>query len=254
MKASKEKALHDLNAIKMTMKTQNTKEEYEAMLDNFDSAEQFINHHTESNEEVERALIQRIVNEMECSIFNEEGTIDYIVIEALKEIDNLKECSVSDYEWVAYTLNIIKQCQNFIKTTEIKQALTTPKISDSEVEELFMLLEEDYMRQTYDRFGVNETYQLKDDKDWSQLKTKFQQMQQEIDRLTKYAKGFVSISHHDYKLIQENEKKNQKYKQLLDKIELKECYNPKCTLVNGVMIGESLVNILKELKSIGGNK
>ena len=136
----------------------------------------------------------------------------------------------------------------------IKKALDTPKISDSEVEELFMLLEEDYMRQTYDRFGVNETYQLKDDKDWSQLKTKFQQMQQEIDRLTKYAKGFVSISHHDYKLIQENEKKNQKYKQLLDKIELKECYNPKCTLVNGVMIGESLVNILKELKSIGGNK
>ena len=104
----------------------------------------------------------------------------------------------------------------------IKKALDTPKISDSEVEELFMLLEEDYMRQTYDRFGVNETYQLKDDKDWSQLKTKFQQMQQEIDRLTKYAKGFVSISHHDYKLIQENEKKNQQYKQLLDNTRLEE--------------------------------
>ena len=41
------------------------------------------------------------------------------------------------------------------------------------------------MRQTYDRFGVNETYQLKDDKDWKQLKTKFQKMQQENEKLRK---------------------------------------------------------------------
>ena len=74
---------------------------------------------------------------------------------------------------------------DFIAFNTIEQALTTPKNSDSEVEVLFMLLEEDYMRQTYDRFGVNETYQLKDDKDWKQLKTKFQKMQQENEKLRK---------------------------------------------------------------------
>ena len=163
-----------------------------------------------------------------------------------------------------------KQLENYVKDTlmgkiyieELKQALTTPKISDSEYEELFMLFEEDYMRQTYDRFGVNETYQLKDDKDWNQLKTKFQQMQQEIQdlKIDNYQQKNLINKYHNIdfpdlrKQIENLEGNNQQYKHLLDKIEIKEIDNPKCTLVNGVMVGESLVNIIKELKSIGGNK
>ena len=85
------------------------------------------------------------------------------------------------------------------------------------------------------------------------LKTKFQQMQQEIERL----KVSVMPSNQNaiddlYKKFSLYEKQNLQYTQLLDKIELKEIDNPKCTLINGVMGGENLVNILKELKSLGG--
>jgi hypothetical protein len=60
--------------------------------------------------------IDFIIEQMKSSLYDEEGTIDCIIGEGLKEIENLIDCSVSDFEWQAYTMNIINQCMNFIKS------------------------------------------------------------------------------------------------------------------------------------------
>ena len=53
-KITKEQALHRLNTIQMTMKTQNDEAEYNAMLPNFEDLQQYITQ--PSNAQVEEAL------------------------------------------------------------------------------------------------------------------------------------------------------------------------------------------------------
>ena len=125
----------------------------------------------------------------------------------------------------------------------IKQSLTTPKISDSEVEELFDYLEQHYIEQ-HSYMDIDDFTPLDRDEKWKSFKTYITQMQQKNERQLENNEKLVNLNH---RVIE----KNQQYKQLLDKIELEEIDNPKCTIVNGVMVGESLSNILKQLKSIG---
>jgi hypothetical protein len=60
---------------------------------------------------------------MEDSL-SEGETFNYIVSEAVREIDNIDRCNVSDYEFKAFTLNVIQQCKNFIKTCFDKRGET----------------------------------------------------------------------------------------------------------------------------------
>ena len=208
---NKEKALHDLNVIKMTMKMQNTKEEYEAMVDNFDSVEQFITQPIATNEEVE-TIKAEIIKNTGCVIGN-------VSTQELQE--NARK-----------------------NLTMLIQALTTPKISDSEVEEL---LESIYLRAIEDR---DKPYQKPLMKKYNKLKTKFQQMQQEIEKESKNADYWCAL---EIKLSL----KLDKIEQLLDKIEIWTSTNGTHYYINNPChreITKNLYNILKELKSIGGNK
>ena len=145
--------------------------------------------------------------------------------------------------------------------SEFQQALTTPKISDNKVEELFDIVKDwtyqDYSNIRYvTKFSIED--RLKRKKALNQLKVKFQQMQQEIESMNKRKMSNTNqelqkiiwkleelpasdlLTNIVVELCEFNEKldwriafptmdkiakENTQYKQLLDKIDLEEPYD-----------------------------
>ena len=148
-------------------------------------------------------------------------------MEALKEL-----MSISNIMDLKHP-NLINLCGRIEKALQ-------PIATNEEVEEVLERLEYIGDKDLYN--GVH--IQIK-----NTLKTKFQQMQQEIENRNEFE---IELR----KMIIERENKLKKYKQLLDKIDLEEL---------GVNDGwgnwyplkemepPSIYNILKELKSLGGN-
>ena len=181
----------------------------------------------------------------------------------LREIENpyIMEDIETEEQATQITDNIINLLLSRFK--DLEDSIKQPKSTNDEVEEIINRIQkrtkdmtDGYIEGYLKKRVLNNWY------DTLKLKTKFQQMQQEIQdlRIHNYQKKNLINKYHNIdfpdlrKQIENLEGNNQQYIQLLDKIEIKEIDNPKCTLVNGVMVGESLVNIIKELKSIGGNK
>ena len=123
----------------------------------------------------------------------------------------------------------------------IKQSLTTPKISDSEVEELFDYLEQHYIEQ-HSYMDIDDFTPLDRDEKWKSFKTYITQMQQKNERQLENNEKLVNLNH---RVIE----KNQQYKQLLDKIG-DITYTPLDEESNFKEF-KRLDNILKQLKSIG---
>ena len=171
------------------------------------------------------------------------------------------------------------QLENYVKDTlmgeiyieELKTALHTPKINDSEVKELFDIVKDwtyqDNSNTRYiTKFSIED--RLKRKKALNQIKTKFQQMQQEIQdlKIDNYQQKNLINKYHNIdfpnlrKQIVNLEEDNQQYKPLLDDEVIKigdiafksMTDKEKINALNEIrnVIG---VNRYNKLKSIGGN-
>ena len=88
-KISKEEALHDLNAIRMTMKHQCEEVEYNAMLDEFETLELFINAPTLTADETTFEVFNNKKDTWETVEYKENIFDDYIIDGIVKyECDN----------------------------------------------------------------------------------------------------------------------------------------------------------------------
>ena len=59
--------------------------------------------------------LKELLDEIDESL-NQEGTLDFIMLNALKEIDDIDKLKIDEYELKAYTLNVINQTKSFIKS------------------------------------------------------------------------------------------------------------------------------------------
>ena len=212
--------------------------------------------------------------------------IDDLGIDGLDEsIEEITTEEIDEYIEETYSLHPTvpneevegkwKQLENYVKDTlmgkiyidELKQALTTPKISEDDLEELFDIVKDwTYQDNSNTRYVIKYSVEdrLKRKKVLNELKTKFQQMRQEIQdlKIDNYQQKNLINKYHNIdfpnlrKQIENLEGNNHQYKQLLDKVEIKReglkfyvkgiCYEEE--------ISSYLYHDIKALKSIGGNK
>ena len=257
MKVSKKKALHDLQLVSIppTPEVKAVKRDDGSVYHYVESVAPFTTHPTVSNEEVTNKFNVNDYTREQLKYFKTEW-LDWLLREPY-------------YSGLREGISIIKQ------------ALTTPKISDSEVEELFDIVKDwTYQDNSNTRYVTKYSVEdrLKRKKTLNELKTKFQQMQQEIARLKE--DNFVLRIQVKERRINFLENIFRKDKDKLNKISEEEVkalqenvqfrYEKLCAISSYVRkrltyalpkeldilndLDEILVNDNHKLKSIGGNK